>query len=68
MDAEGHRDAMTPDKLAEMISNYIGKAPKSTYIVSLTEDEKAFYDLTEYAWNIATNTCSSPSQASTLVL
>lgn len=68
MDAEGHRDAMTPDKLAEMIGNYIGKAPKSTYIVSLTEDEKAFYDLTEYAWNIAANTCSSPSQASTLVL
>lgn len=27
MDAEGHRDAMTPDKLAEMIGNYYGKSP-----------------------------------------
>lgn len=68
MDAEGHRDAMTPDKLAEMIGNYIGKAPKPTYIVSLTEDEKAFYELTESAWKIPANTCTSPSSASTLVL
>lgn len=68
MDAEGHRDPMTPDKLSEMIGNYIGKTPKSTYIVSLTDEEKAFYELTENAWNITTNTCSSPSQASSLVL
>lgn len=68
MDAEGHRDSMTPDKLAEMIGNYIGKNPKSTYIVSLTEEEKAFYELTESAWSITPNTCSSPQQAGTLVL
>ena len=68
MDAEGHRDSMTPDKLSEMIGNYIGKSPKSTYIVSLTEEEKAFYELTENAWNITANTCSSPQQAGTLVL
>ena len=68
MDAEGHRDNMTPDKLAEMIGNYIGKNPKSTYIVSLTEEEKAFYELTESAWNITPDTCSSPQQAGTLVL
>lgn len=68
MDAEGHRDPMTPDKLSEMIGNYIGKSPKSTYIVSLTEEEKAFYELTEKAWNITANTCSSPQQAGTLVL
>ena len=68
MDAEGHRDSMTPDKLSEMIGNYIGKNPKSTYIVSLTEEEKAFYELTESAWNITANTCSSPQQAGTLVL
>ena len=68
MDAEGHRDTMTPDKLAEMIGNYIGKNPKATYIVSLTEEEKAFYELTESAWNITPNTCSSPQQAGTLVL
>lgn len=68
MDAEGHRDSMTPDKLSEMIGNYIGKKPKSTYIVSLTEEEKAFYELTENAWNITANTCSSPQQAGMLVL
>lgn len=68
MDAEGHRDSMTPDKLAEMVGNYIGKASKPTYIVSLTEEEKAFYELTENAWSITANSCSSPQQAGTLVL
>lgn len=68
MDAEGHRDSMTPDKLSEMIGNYIGKSPKTTYIVSLTEEEKAFYEMTETAWNITANTCSSPQQAGTLIL
>ncbi len=68
MDAEGRRDSMTPDKLSEMIGNYIGKSPKPTYIVSLTEEEKAFYELTESAWSITANTCSSPQQAGTLVL
>lgn len=69
MDAEGHRDSMTPDKLAEMISNYIGKSnPKSTYIVNLTDEEKAFYELTENSWGIVTDTCSSPQQAGSLVL
>lgn len=68
MDAEGHRDSMTPDKLSEMIGNYIGKSNKPTYIVSLTEEEKAFYELTENAWSITANVCSSPSHASSLVL
>lgn len=69
MDAEGHRDSMTPDKLSEMIGNYIGKSSsKPTYIVSLTEEERAFYDLTESAWSITSNTCSSPQQTGSLVL
>lgn len=67
MDSEGHRDSMTPDKLAEMIANYIGKSPKPTYIVNLTEEEKAFYELTETAWSITTNSFSSPQQAASLV-
>ena len=68
MDAEGRRDSMTPDKLAEMIGNYIGKPnPKAAYIVSLTDEEKAFYELTESAWNITPNTCTAPSQAGILV-
>ena len=59
---------MSPDKLSEMIGNYIGKNPKPTYIVSLTDEEKAFYELTESAWGITPNSCSSPSQAASLVL
>ncbi len=68
MDDEGHRESMTPDKLSEMIGNYIGKNPKTTYIVSLTDEEKAFYGLTEVAWGIAENSCTSPQQASSLIL
>lgn len=66
-DSEGHRESMTPDKLSEMIANYMNKKSKTTYIVSLTEDEKAFYEMTEEAWNITPNTCSSPTQAGTLI-
>ena len=66
-DSEGHRESMTPDKLSEMIANYMNKKSKPTYIVSLTEDEKAFYEMTEEAWNITPNTCSSPTQAGTLI-
>lgn len=66
-DSEGHRESMTPDKLAEMIANYMTKKSKTTYIVSLTEDEKAFYEMTEEAWGIMPNTCSSPTQAGTLI-
>ena len=69
MDAEGHRDSMTPDKLSEMIANHMTKdKPKSTYIVNLTPEEKAFYDLTAEAWGIDANSCSSPNRAGSLVL
>lgn len=66
-DSEGHREAMTPDKLSEMIGNYMQNKAKTTYIVSLTPEEKAFYELTETAWKITPNTCSSPTQASSLI-
>ncbi len=69
MNSEGHRDSMTPDKLSEMIGNYIGKSnAKTTYIVSLTDAERAFYELTEAAWSITPNTCSSPGHAGALIL
>lgn len=69
MNAEGHRDSMTPEKLSEMIGNYIGKSnAKPTYIVSLTEEEKAFYELTEQAWGITPNLCTSPNHAGSLIL
>lgn len=69
MNAEGHRDSMTPEKLSEMIGNYIGKTnAKPTYIVSLTDEEKAFYELTESAWGITPNSCTSPNHAGSLIL
>ena len=67
LDSEGHPEAMTPDKLAEMIGNYIGKTPKTTYIMKMTPQEKAFYETTEKAWGIEANTCSAPTQAATLI-
>lgn len=66
-DSEGHRESMTPDKLSEMIGNYMSKKAKTTYIVSLTPEEKAFYELTEASWKITPNTCSSPTQAGSLI-
>lgn len=61
-DSSGSHETMTPDKLKEMIGNYIGKTPKSTYLVKMTAEEMAFYELTEKAWHIPPNTCSSASQ------
>lgn len=62
-DASGSHEPMSPDKLAEMIGNYIGKKPNPTYIVKMTPEEKAFYEVTEKAWEIAPNSCSSAAQA-----
>lgn len=67
MNEEGHREGMTPDKLSEMIGNYISKSTKSTYIVNLTEEEKAFYELTEEAWGLESDLCTSPSHAGSLI-
>lgn len=66
-DSSGGHEPMTQDKLAEMIGNYIGKTAKPTYIVKMTPDEMAFYELTEKAWNIAPNSCSSAGQAAIVV-
>ncbi len=66
-DSDGQSESMTPDKLAEMIANCMINKSKTTYIVSLTHEEKSFYNLTEDAWGIDSNTCLSPTQAGTLV-
>ena len=66
-DSSGGHEPMTPDKLAEMIGNYIGKKPKPTYIVKMTTEERAFYELTEKAWRIQPNSCSSAGQAAIAV-
>ncbi len=66
-DSSGGHEPMTPDKLAEMIGNFIGKSPKPTYIVKMTADEMAFYELTEKAWGIQPCSSSSASQAAIAV-
>jgi hypothetical protein len=66
-DSSGSHEQMTQDKLAEMLGNYIGKSPKPTYIVKMTADEMAFYELTEKAWSIPENSCSSAGQAAIVV-
>ena len=66
-DSSSGHEPMTPEKLAEMIGNYIGKTPKPTYIVKMTPDEMAFYELTEKAWSITSNSCSSAGQAANAV-
>lgn len=67
IDSDGHPNAMTPDKLSEMIGNYIGKTPKPTFIVKMTQEEKTFYEATEEIWDVPAKTCSSPSQVGTLI-
>jgi hypothetical protein len=66
-DSSGGHEQMTPEKLAEMIGNYIGKSPKPTYIVKMTPDEMAFYEFTEKVWGIQANSCSAVSQAANAV-
>jgi hypothetical protein len=66
-DSSGGHESMTQDKLAEMLGNYIGKTPKPTYIVKMTPEEMAFYELTEKAWGIKPNSCSSAGQAAIAV-
>lgn len=66
-DSSGSHEPMTQDKLAEMLGNYIGRAPKPTYIVKMTAEEKAFYELTEKAWRITPDSCSSAGQAASAV-
>lgn len=66
-DSSGGHGQMTQDKLAEMLGNYIGKSPKPTFIVKMTAEEKAFYELTEKAWGIPHNSCSSAGQAAIAV-
>ena len=66
-DASGSNEPMSADKMSEMIGNYITKHPAPTYIVKMTPEEKAFYEVTEEAWGIEPNSCSSATQAAILV-
>ncbi|MCM1042981.1 MAG: hypothetical protein NC350_02085, partial [Corallococcus sp.] len=67
IDAEGYPDGMTPDKLSEMIGNYISGKKKPAYIVKMTQEERTFYEATGEIWGVDTKMCSSPAQAATLI-
>ncbi|HAX53679.1 MAG TPA: hypothetical protein DCX82_17395 [Lachnospiraceae bacterium] len=66
IDQNGANGEMTPDKLAELIGNCISKET-ATYIVKMTQGERAFYETTETAWEIPEHTLSSPAKAATTV-
>lgn len=68
VNAEGYPEAMTPDKLSEMINNIIkNRDTKPTYIVKMTQEEKTFYEATETAWGVSTAAYSSPAQVATAI-
>lgn len=66
LDQNGAPGEMSPEKLSEMIGNCI-KSDVQTYLVKMTPDERAFYELTSVAWEIDKNLMSSPAKAAALV-
>lgn len=67
INSEGYPEPMTPEKLSEMIGNYASRNPKQTYIVKMTAEERAFYEMTEKAWTVPATNCASPAQVCSLI-
>ncbi len=67
LDSSGCHDSMSAEKLSEMIGNYIGGKSRPTYIVKMTPEEMAFYEVTEKAWGLDANSCTHISQAQNAV-
>lgn len=67
LDSSGSHDSMSAEKLSEMIGNYISGKSNPTYIVKMTLEEKAFYEVTEKAWELDANSCAHISQAQNAV-
>ncbi len=67
LDSSGSHDAMSAEKLSEMIGNYISGKSNPTYIVKMTPEEMAFYEVTEKAWGLEANSCAHISQAQVAV-
>lgn len=63
----GGHDQMTPEKLSDMIANHMSHKGDATFIVRMTPEEKAFYDLTSTVWGFQNNICSSVSGAASEV-
>jgi hypothetical protein len=73
VDDRDANEQMSPDKLANMITNYIKHTYTlndryiDTYIQLLSPVEKAFFELTEKVFKIPQNQCSSPEQVALLL-
>ena len=75
VDSQNGHEPMTSTIMGDMIGNYIGicaepaKAAKykDTYLVKMTAEEMAFYAITEKAFKLTQNQCTSPGQAAQLV-
>lgn len=73
-DAVGASEDMTAERLAEMIGNYVaylakgGKEPRTTFLVKMTQEERAFYKLTQDAWGIGAQRCTSIKRAVSAVI
>lgn len=63
LDSSGSHDSMSAEKLSEMIGNYISGKSQPTYIVKMTPEEMAFYEVTEKAWGLESDSCAHISQA-----
>lgn len=66
-DSRGKHEPMTHEKMAEMISNYMGNKSFKTYIVKMTPEEMAFYRLSEEAWGLSSNSYSSARQVASAI-
>ncbi len=63
-DSNGAHEPMTPEKLAGMLADCISKRERRpTAIVRMTPEERAFYQMTETAWDLPANACVSADQA-----
>ena len=68
-DAAGSSGAMTAEKLKEMLGDCIGdlakgKTPQDTFIVQMTAEERAFYEITQKAWGLSEASCTSVARVS----
>lgn len=66
IDQNSANGEMTPEKLSELIGNCISKGIQ-TYIVKITPDERACYEITEDVWNVSKNTLSSAIKVASCV-
>ncbi len=62
MDEQNHSEIMTPEKLAEMLGNFMSKKIDS-FIVKRTREEQMFYRLTSEVLNIPIDELASSSPA-----